>query len=281
MGGFGGFDPVGEAIDTVEELGHNLSSGAKSALRQVLGSGRSGIGRLGANVGLRAPGRRIPMPSKIAPHPMVPLLQAEELVHGAPVSGQQYAFSGKATLAAGTAVTAGYIVFDMFLNANTPQFSANYQLPNPFQCKTMRISMQHNPAAGAVDDGSWRNSLQLAWTIQTEVARSSLLSYQPEMILADGTGSSELDSRDGVPFPAYFSGGSTNYKPQILAPVAANPTTSPLGISYVMDGWTIQGGDMDRGEVTEAVAKLLGTSVGAALEELRGHLAASGQPVLF
>lgn len=281
MGGFGGFDPVGEALDTVEELGHSISGSAKNALRQVLGNQKSGFGLLAKNVGFRAPGRRAPMPKDLAPHPIIPLLQAEELVNGVATSGQQFSFSGRAAIPAATAVVANYVVFDMFLNANVPQFSANYQLPNPFQCKTIRISMQHNPVNGAADDASWRNSLQLAWTIQTEVARSSLLAYEPECVLSDGTGSSEIDTRDGVPFSAYFSGGSTNYKPQIIAPVAANPTTSALGIGWTMDGWTIQGGKMDTEYVTGAVANLLGTTPGAALAELRMHLASAGQPILF
>jgi hypothetical protein len=281
MGGIGGFDPVGDALDTVEELGHSVSSGARNALRQVLGSQNSGFGLLAKNAGLRQPGRRAPMPKDLAPHAIVPLLQAEELVNGVASSGQQYSFSGRAAVPAGTAVAAGAVLFDMFLNANVPQFSANYQLPNPFQCKTIRISMQHNPVNGAVDDASWRNALQLAWTIQTEVARTSLLAYEPECVLADGTGTSEIDTRDGVPFSAYFSGGSTNYKPQVIAPIAANPTTSALGIGWTMDGWTIQGGKTDTAAVTAAVANLLGTTPGSALAELRMHLANAGQPILF
>lgn len=290
MGGFGG--TLGDVVDdverTVSNLGHDVSGGIgqayRGAIRHILGSGRSGFGLVAKNFGI-TPGRlgagrpKVTIP-KTRPHPLIPILQAEELTNAISRSAQPWSYSGSVTIPVGTVFAAGATVFDMFTTANTPQFATNYQFKNPFQASRLRMALQTAPAQGAADDAAWRNSLQLSWTIETEIARSSLASYCPQVVLADGTGTHQLDEHLGVVFTPYFEKNSS-YQPQIIAPIGAT-TTSALRISYVLDGWTVQGGtDTDEGEVKRQVANLIGAPVDEALDALRMHLSAAGMPVLF
>lgn len=287
---FGG--EFGHIIDTVEELGHGLSEGAKHAihatLKQTLGSGRSGVGLVAKNLGIPIP--RAPIHTGLVGgvHPAMPLLQAGQLLGEVIPGAQPYAFAGVAIVPAGTVITgqtagAGQpsIIADFLANSVSKQFTTSYQFPNPFQASRLRFAMAGEAPAGAVDDSGWQETLQVTFLNQTEIARASLNSFGLRTTQSDGSGTAITNEQPGVAWPVFYQ-KNTNYIMQLISNTGVT-TTLAFSVAYVMDGWTIQGGlnNMEPGAVQKAVAEKIGAPIDQAMSMLRTHLVNAGITPLY
>lgn len=291
---FGG--SFGHVIDTVEELGHPLTEGAKQAIHATLthtfGSGKSGLGLLAKNLGGDKLGLipRAPIhPGLISgAHPAMPLIQAGQLLGEVIPGAQPYAFAGVKIIPAGTVIagqTAGAgtptVIADFFGTAMSTQFTTSYQFPNPFQASRMRFTVTSDSPTGAVDDSAWQETLQVTFLNQTEIARASFNSFGLRTTLSDGTGTAVTEEQKGVAWPVFYQ-KNTNYIMQLISNSGIT-TTLAFAVAYALDGWTIQGGlnNMNPAQIQQAVADRIGAPIDQAMQSLRMHLAEAAITPLF